>query len=62
MLVECRTGSAAALRPKLRLERQPFLAPEDVIFGVDFTGPHILVVISLFVLVDFRRSVTHGML
>lgn len=31
--------------PKLRVEKRPFLAPETVIFGVDFTGPHILVVI-----------------
>ncbi|KAJ5587819.1 uncharacterized protein N7459_003584 [Penicillium hispanicum] len=28
----------------LRVEKQPFLAPKDVIFGVDFTGPYILVV------------------
>lgn len=38
-------GHAAARRPKLLVERQPFLAPEAVIFGVDFTGPQILVVI-----------------
>lgn len=38
-------GQAAAGRPKLRVERRPFLAPEAVIFGVDFTGPHILCVI-----------------
>jgi hypothetical protein len=44
VLVECRIGGAPALRPKLRVERQPFLAPEDVIFGVDFPGPQILVV------------------
>ena len=35
-------GQAAAGRPKLRVERRPFLAPEAVIFGVDFTGPYIL--------------------
>ena len=29
--------------PKLRVERQPFLASKVVIFGVIFTGPHILV-------------------
>ena len=29
---------------KLRVERRPFLAPEAVIFGVDFTGPYILCV------------------
>jgi hypothetical protein len=38
-------GQAAAGRPKLRVERRPFLAPEAVIFGVDFTGPYILDVI-----------------
>jgi hypothetical protein len=38
-------GEAATRRPKLRVERRPFLAPEAVIFGVDFTGPYILVVI-----------------
>ena len=38
-------GQAAAGRPKLRVERRPFLAPEAVIFGVDFTGPYILGVI-----------------
>jgi hypothetical protein len=37
-------GRAAARRPKFRMERRPFLAPEVVIFGVDFTGPYILVV------------------
>jgi hypothetical protein len=31
-------GQAAASRPKLRVGRRPFLAPEAVIFGVDFTG------------------------
>jgi hypothetical protein len=36
-------GQAAARRPKLRVERRPFLAP-DVIFGADLTGPYILVV------------------
>lgn len=44
MLVECRIRGTPALRPKLRVERQPFLAPEDVISGVDFTGSQILVV------------------
>jgi alpha-glucuronidase len=39
-------GQAAARHPKLRVERRPFLAPEVVIFGVDFTGPYILVVIG----------------
>ena len=48
MLVGYRIGSskmehqATARRPKLRVERRPFLAPEVVIFGVDFTGPYIL--------------------
>jgi hypothetical protein len=37
-------GQATARRPMLRVERRPFLAPEVVIFGVDFTGPYILVV------------------
>jgi hypothetical protein len=37
-------GQAAACRPKLRGERRLFPAPEAVIFGVDFTGPHILCV------------------
>lgn len=41
-------SQAAARRPKLRVERRPFLAPEVVIFGRDFTGPYILVVICLF--------------
>ncbi len=31
-------------RPKLQVAREPFLAPMAVIFGVDFTGPHILCV------------------
>ena len=31
--------------PKLRVERRPFLASKAAIFGVNFTGPHILVVI-----------------
>jgi hypothetical protein len=35
----------AAGRPKLRGERQPFLALKAVIFGVNPTGPHILVVV-----------------
>lgn len=39
-------GQAATRRPKLRVERRPFLAPEAVIFGVDFTGPYILGVIN----------------
>jgi hypothetical protein len=37
-------GQATARRPKLRLERRRFLAPEAVIFGANFTGPQILVV------------------
>jgi hypothetical protein len=37
-------GQGAAGRPKLRVERQPFLASKAVIFGVNPTGPHILVV------------------
>lgn len=37
-------GQAAAGRPKLRVERRPFLASKAVIFGVNFTGPQILVV------------------
>jgi hypothetical protein len=37
-------GQAAARHPKLRVERRPFLAPDVVIFGADFTGPYILVV------------------
>lgn len=39
------SSQATSRRPKLRVERRPFLAPEVVIFGVDFTGPYILVVI-----------------
>lgn len=35
------SGRAAARRPKFRVERRSFLAPEVVIFGVDFTGPYI---------------------
>jgi hypothetical protein len=41
-------GQATARRPKLRVERRPFLAPEAVIVGVDFTGPYILVVTCRF--------------
>lgn len=37
---------AAARFSKLRMERQPFLAPKTAFFGLDFTGPHILVVIN----------------
>lgn len=37
-------GQAAARCPKLRVERRPFLVPEAAIFGIDFTGPYILVV------------------
>lgn len=40
-------GEAPARSLKLRVERRPFLASKTVIFGVDFTGPHILIV-SLF--------------
>ena len=32
-------------RPKLQVEMQPFLASKAVIFGVNPTGPHILIVI-----------------
>lgn len=39
-------GQAVARRPKLRVERRPFVAPEVVIFGRDFTGPYLLVVIQ----------------
>ena len=35
-------GQAAARRPKLRVERRPFLTSKAVIFGVNSTGPHIL--------------------
>jgi hypothetical protein len=38
---------ALARPPKLRVERRPFLASKAVIFGVLFTGPHILLVIIL---------------
>ena len=41
------SGQAAARRPKLRVERRPFLASKAVIFGVNSTGPHILGVIVL---------------
>ena len=34
----------AAARLKLRVEMQPFLASKAVIFGINLTGPHILVV------------------
>lgn len=40
-------GQGAAGRPKLRVKRQPFLASEAVIFGVNPTGPHILDVITV---------------
>lgn len=36
----------AAGCPRLRVERQPLLAPKAVIFGIDSIGPHILVVIE----------------
>lgn len=39
-----RVCQGAAGRPKLWVERQPFLASQAVIFGVNPTGPHILVV------------------
>lgn len=35
-------GQGAAGRPKLRVERQPFLASKAVIFGLNPTGPHII--------------------
>ena len=38
-------GQARACRPKLRVERRPFLASKAVIFGLNFTDLHILVVI-----------------
>ena len=38
-------GQALAQQPKLQVERRLFLASKVVIFGVNFTGPHILVVI-----------------
>ena len=42
-------GQARARRPKLRVERRPFLASKAVIFGVNFTGPYILdVTLSLY--------------
>jgi hypothetical protein len=34
--------ATSARRPKLRVDRQPFLASKAVIFGVNSTGPHIL--------------------
>jgi hypothetical protein len=37
-------GQATARSPKFRVERRPLLAPEVFIFGVDFTGPYIVVV------------------
>ena len=40
-------GQARARRPKLRVERRPFLASKAVIFGVNFTGPYILDVKSI---------------
>jgi hypothetical protein len=47
-------GQGAAGRPKLRVERQPFLASKAVIFGVNPTGPHILVVmyISVYIIIQ----------
>ena len=39
-------GQAAARCAKLRVDRRLFLAPEAVIFGVVFTGPYILLIIS----------------
>jgi hypothetical protein len=40
-------GQGTSGPPKLRVERQPFLAFKVVIFGVNPTGPHILVVIEV---------------
>jgi hypothetical protein len=37
-------GQGEAGRPKLQVEREPFLASKAVIFDVNPTGPHILVV------------------
>lgn len=41
----CLSAKAAARRGKIQVEMRPFMASVAVIFGVDFTGPHILVVI-----------------
>ena len=40
-------GQVVARYAKLRVERRPFLAPKAVIFGVVFTGPYILVGITM---------------
>lgn len=40
----CLSAKAAARRGKIQVEMRPFMASVAVIFGVDFTGPHILVV------------------
>lgn len=40
-------GQAVAGCSKLRVERWPFLASKAVFFGVNFTGPQILVVIPV---------------
>lgn len=42
----CLSAKAAARRGKIQVEMRPFMASVAVIFGVDFTGPHILVVTS----------------
>lgn len=41
----CLSAKAAARRGKIQVEMRPFMASVAVIFGVDFTGPHILGVI-----------------
>jgi hypothetical protein len=47
----CRTSVKGLLDdPKLRVERQPFLASKVVLFGVIFTGPYVLYVIIILVL------------
>jgi hypothetical protein len=42
----CLSAKAAAGRGKIQVEMRPFMALVAVIFGVDFTGPHILAVIE----------------
>lgn len=42
----CLSAKAAARRGKIQVEMRPFMASVAVIFGVDFTGPHILVVMA----------------
>jgi hypothetical protein len=50
------SAKVAACRGKIQVEIQLFMASVAVIFGVDFTGPHILVVKLTITIVFLRKS------